>query len=240
MIEGAHIGEQNTKATLINPVLRALGWNVEDLEDVRHEYRRRPSDRPVDYALMLARTARLFIEAKALDESLDDTRWSNQIISYATVAGVEWVVLTNGDEYRIFNAHAVVPVERKLFRTVRISEDVDAATDALLLLSKERTRGNSLTELWKAYSVNETVKEAVEKLFTPEPSQWLVRRLARDLDGLTEGDVRAALGRAGITLDFPSETYRRRSRSPMLGRVPRRHLADLTPRRPSARSQSNS
>lgn len=29
---GSRIGEQNTKAALITPVLRALGWDVEDLD----------------------------------------------------------------------------------------------------------------------------------------------------------------------------------------------------------------
>lgn len=42
--ERENIGEQDTKAALIVPVLRALGWDVEDLEDVKLEYRRRPSD----------------------------------------------------------------------------------------------------------------------------------------------------------------------------------------------------
>ena len=41
--ERENIGEQDTKAALIVPVLRALGWDVEDLEDVKLEYRRRPS-----------------------------------------------------------------------------------------------------------------------------------------------------------------------------------------------------
>lgn len=48
-----NIGEQDTKAALIVPILRALGWDVEDLEDVKLEYRRRPADNPVDYALFL-------------------------------------------------------------------------------------------------------------------------------------------------------------------------------------------
>jgi hypothetical protein len=148
---GESIGEQNTKLTLINPVLRALGWDVEDLEDVRHEYRRVGHDKPVDYALMLARKPKLFLEAKGLDENLNDPRWANQI-SYATVAGVEWVVLTNGDEYRIYNAHAPVPVEQKLFRAVQIAGDVDASAEALMLLSKEKTQEESLRDLWTAYS----------------------------------------------------------------------------------------
>ncbi|MET0236812.1 MAG: hypothetical protein ABW224_19340 [Kibdelosporangium sp.] len=47
------------------------------------------------------RTPRLFIEAKGLGENLDDPRWANQTISYAAVAGVEWVALTDGAEWRI-------------------------------------------------------------------------------------------------------------------------------------------
>ena len=33
------LNEQNTKATLIEPVLRALGWDVEDIEEVVREFR---------------------------------------------------------------------------------------------------------------------------------------------------------------------------------------------------------
>src|SRR5437868_12645731 len=74
--QGQGIGEQDTKAALIVPVLRALGWDTEDLEDVKLEYKRRPSDNPVDYALVLLREPRLFIEAKALGAPLDDSRWA--------------------------------------------------------------------------------------------------------------------------------------------------------------------
>jgi hypothetical protein len=111
-----NIGEQDTKAALIVPILRALGWDVEDLEDVKLEYRRRPSDNPVDYARFLLRAPRLFIEAKSLGNHLDDGKWASQILAYATVAGVEWVALTDGNEWRIYNSHATVPVEQKLFK----------------------------------------------------------------------------------------------------------------------------
>jgi hypothetical protein len=57
------IGEQDTKAALIVPVLRALGWDVEDLEEVKLEYRRRSVDNPVDYALFVLRTPRLLAGA---------------------------------------------------------------------------------------------------------------------------------------------------------------------------------
>ncbi len=44
----ASINEQNTKATLIQPILRALGWDVEDLDDVHMEYKERAADRGSD------------------------------------------------------------------------------------------------------------------------------------------------------------------------------------------------
>jgi len=131
-LRGARLGEENTKASLITPVLRSLGWDTEDPEEVHMEYRRRPTDRPVDYALMLRRKPALFVEAKGLDEKLADRRWTTQIIGYAVEAGVGWVVLTNGDEYQIYNAHGPVPVEDKLLRQVQVSEEPrEAALDAL-------------------------------------------------------------------------------------------------------------
>lgn len=138
---GSRIGEQNTKVALVMPVLRGLGWDVEDLEEAHLEYRRKPGDRPVDYALLLQRQPVLLIEAKALDENLDDRRWASQIVSYAMASGVEWVVLTNGDEYRLYNAHAPVPFEDKLFRTVHVSADITEAAGALQLLTKEELGG---------------------------------------------------------------------------------------------------
>lgn len=55
------IGEQNTKAALIDPLLSALGWELQEIDEVRREYRRKPQDNPVDYALFLNRTECLLI-----------------------------------------------------------------------------------------------------------------------------------------------------------------------------------
>ena len=203
-LRGQKIGEQNTKAVLIDPVLRALGWNTENVDEVRREYRRRPQDKPVDYALLLNRDPVLFVEAKGLDEELGDRRWASQIISYASVAGVAWVALSDGEEWRIYNAHAPVPVEEKLFRQTRITDDLVASQESLALLAKEPMSSNLLAGLWKADHTDRKVKDAVESLFSPEPSPWLVRRLAQEIGDLTQGEVRAALSRTRLSVDIPS------------------------------------
>jgi hypothetical protein len=45
---GERIGDQDTKAALIEPLLAALGWDLQDLDEVTREYRKDSQDNPVD------------------------------------------------------------------------------------------------------------------------------------------------------------------------------------------------
>ncbi|WP_422741625.1 hypothetical protein ACN27B_24395 [Micromonospora sp. WMMD754] len=201
---GQRMNEQNTKAALISPVIMALGWDLHDPDEVHHEYRRSQHENPVDYALLLLRTPRLFIEAKALGENLDDPRWANQTIGYATMAGVEWVALTNGAEWRVFNAHAPVPIEQKLFRAVRLEDDVDAAVDLLALLSRENMRENRIEELWKGFFVDRQVHAELMNLFTaPVPAPEMVHLLDGRMPKLSREEIHQSLVRVRATFDFP-------------------------------------
>lgn len=51
----SRLNEQNTKASLIEPVLRLLGWDTEDIDEVVREFRSKPKDTPVDYGLFTLR-----------------------------------------------------------------------------------------------------------------------------------------------------------------------------------------
>jgi len=199
------MNEENTKRTLVEPTLRALGWDIEDVEEVRGEFKRKKSDKPVDYALLLLRTPRLFVEVKALGENLSERRWANQIMGYASVAGVEWVILTNGDEYQIYNSHATVDVEEKLFRTVRISEEQSRPEETLWLLSKDQLKANRIEVLWTAHFVDRQVRSAVEGLLGEAPDASLIRLVARKVPTVSRKDVKASLARARVHLDFPVE-----------------------------------
>jgi predicted type IV restriction endonuclease len=200
--------EQNTKASLILPVLEALGWNPNDPEDVQWEYKPKPRYNPVDFALLLKRTPCLFLEAKALGESLADYKLVKQILSYASMAGVQWVALSNGDEYRIYNANALVPAEEKLFRTISISSEATAnVLSTLSLLSKVNLQDKKIATLWESHFVDRQVKAALEELLNPdEPAKSLVRAIKKLSDGkLRESDIRASLKRSQLQIDFPEE-----------------------------------
>ncbi|HEX5010778.1 MAG TPA: type I restriction enzyme HsdR N-terminal domain-containing protein [Planctomycetota bacterium] len=197
------LNEQDTKATLIEPMLRALGWDTEDVEQVQREYRVKRQHKPVDYGLLANRTPRLLVEAKGLGQHLDDHKWAGQIMGYAAVAGVEWVVLTDGDEYRIYNSHATVAVEEKLLRSVRISSGEPQVEATLDLLSKARLEENRLDVLWRAHFVDRAVKAAVEDLFTSDNDLVLVNHILRATPKLTADEVRVSLRRCRHQFDFP-------------------------------------
>ena len=202
-----NIGEQNTKAILIEPMLSALGWDLQELAEVRREYRQNRQDGPVDYALFILRSPRLFVEAKDLGADLADRKWISQVLGYATVTGVEWCALTNGDEYRLYNAHAAVDVEHKLFRTVRLSDASQEGyiLDTLDLLSKSKLGENLIDVLWKAHFVDRNVKIAMPAILTGEDKS-LIRWIRKRMPELLPSEIRDSLRRADIHIEFPVVT----------------------------------
>ena len=195
--QGREVNEQDTKTAIINPVLRALGWEVGNLEEVSQEYRKTPKDNPVDYALFLLRVPKLFVEAKALGHNLDDHKWISQIVNYGNAAGVKWTVITNGDEYRIYNACVDVPLEEKLFRCVRLSDPNSSPEDTLALLSKDRI--SDIESLWESHFMDHRVRAALEQVFSPEPHpvlMRLVKRLVKEgVKKVSSKEIRASLAR---------------------------------------------
>lgn len=87
--------EANTKALLIEPLIAALGWDPTDLAAVEREVKVFEGTF-LDYALKLDGTPRLYVEAKGLNENLDDKKFIAQTVNYANNDGVVWCVLTNG------------------------------------------------------------------------------------------------------------------------------------------------
>ncbi len=125
------------------------------------------------------------------------------MLGYAMAAGVEWVALTDGNEYRIYNSHAAVPVEQKLFRTVRIDDSSTRPEETLALLSKDQMTDHLIDELWKAHFIDRQIRATIEHLFGAEPDPSLVRLIRTRIPVLTPAEIRAGLGRLRMTFDFP-------------------------------------
>lgn len=215
------VGEQDTKATLIEPILSALGWRLDELDEVRREYKYKSQDNPVDYALFVLRQPRLFVEAKTFGSALG-RKCASQVLGYASVMGVGWCVVTNGDEYRLYNSHVAVDVDEKLFRTVRLSETGQEAyfLETLGLIAKDAIGDNTLEALWKSQFVDRRVKAALEGAFRDEDGS-LARFLRKQAPELSLAEIRESLKRADLRVTYPMVVA-----PPTLALVPNLPLVD--------------
>ena len=77
--------ETPTRTIIVDPLLEALGWDVRDPDEVQLEY---PTvdGKSVDYALLINQTPVLLVEAKALDDPLNDVKAITQVVGYAAPA----------------------------------------------------------------------------------------------------------------------------------------------------------
>ena len=147
--------ETQTRMSLIDPLLRALGWDTADPALVRPEYV--VSGRRADYALLNAQgDVIVFLEAKNLGENLTNHR--SQIVAYASELGIRFPALTNGNEWEVYDNSQLVPIEQRRVLNVSIA-DTDSAKSALQFLL-----------LWRPNLASGQPIEANEPIMGTEPS----------------------------------------------------------------------
>ena len=123
--------EDHTRYGVIDPIIRALGWDTADPKECHPEYPRPYQEGRVDYALFGTPDLEaigsnsippdVVIESKALREPLDDD--VSQLHRYVDAApamrqGV--AALTNGNEWLLFDLAQRGSFERKLVERVDI------------------------------------------------------------------------------------------------------------------------
>jgi len=124
--------ETRTRMQLIDPLLRVLGWDVSDPEQVTPEFN--VSGSWADYALLQPDgKPTAIIEAKKLDENLSKHRM--QMLTYATASGIAYAGLSDGNHWELYRVFEHVPLDEKKILDVSITEipPHKAALDLLLL-----------------------------------------------------------------------------------------------------------
>lgn len=95
--------EAATRAALIDPVLRALGWDTANVQMVEPE-RTIGSELRVDYLLHdAAGNPRLVVEAKCLGASLDKHGYVSKVLGYALGFKVQTVFITDGMQWHCYS-----------------------------------------------------------------------------------------------------------------------------------------
>ena len=160
--------EADVGSKFILPFLDALGWDIRKIDEVREQ--RRTLTGPVDYSLSVNKLPKLVVEIKRFDEGLDATRttrgkeesYPEQAIRYAWHLKVDWVVLSNFAETRLYYSHVRKPADGLIFK-LKHNEYIKSF-EKLWIISKE--------------SVVSGILDTYEK-----------RRLRRDIDREVLGDL---------------------------------------------------
>ena len=160
---GDVLDEEDVKNAIIDPFLGILGWNVNDPSEVKKEAR--IDGKFADYALKIDGEAKIIIEAKAPNRSLDgsDSRgtYEKQAINYAYNQGISWAILTNGENWRLYNAYW--KQKSKLAFEGSIG-DFPSNLEKINLLVKDRVREDKLDEYFKGRSMRPHVDEEVTQV----------------------------------------------------------------------------
>jgi hypothetical protein len=103
-----------------------------------------------DYGIRIDRDLIAFIEVKRVATKLA-AKHLRQAQMYAVNEGVEWIILTNGAEWRAYHLSAGLPVEIDLALEANLIGDETTAKKAeqLFYLTRESLKRHQLDEVWK-------------------------------------------------------------------------------------------
>jgi predicted type IV restriction endonuclease/predicted transport protein len=197
----AGLKELPTRTIFVDPLLGALGWDVRSPDEVELEY---PTidGKAVDYALKIDRKPVIFLEAKALDDTLDDVKAITQVVGYAVNEGVNWCILTNGIRYKVFSSAERATAPNKLLFEISIDSEnlserpIEQMAAHLTRFSRNSMEDGVLDEIGEEIFTTAKVRKAIDKLFAEQDDSFvrLIRKMLDD-ENVSPAQVKAALPR---------------------------------------------
>ena len=147
---GSNINEATTRAHFLNPLLNALGYS--GIDDLVFEYYLPDGKTFLDYRLYVDGRARVAVEAKSLNVAITDKE-AAQGVSYASILGDEWTVLTNARHWRLYHTFAPTALAGKLVLSLDLTEwqtdaEFDRLFDQLWLVSRESFQSGEGPNAW--------------------------------------------------------------------------------------------
>ena len=172
--------ERAVEIKVILPLLSALGWDVHG-DRVRYQYKvsgtRSREQGVVDIALLGARGALCFIEAKNTDERLDNH--VGQLLGYAFYEGVVLCALTNGREWWLYLPREGGKPETRKFAQLDLEADTPAALSEQmqLFLAKSNLESGRAEKLGRQ-RLSEKRERGIWQEMLAKPDRTLVLAIA--------------------------------------------------------------
>jgi len=196
--------EAETKSKLVEPVLKEMGWGLlDDKVELEYPVSFATSKTKVDYALKQNERPVVFVEAKALHNGISH-KYIKQALDYSTHEDVRWCVVTNGKEWRIYDANKYkdekFDIEPSEARVERLKlEDFSDRKEALEIISRGSIESGDTAKrvqsIWQTRSTinnfkteKDSIKEKVADVLKEQSGDLLDEKL-ESLAGKFTNDV---------------------------------------------------
>ncbi|WP_309492726.1 hypothetical protein [Candidatus Hecatella orcuttiae] len=191
--------EQDVNRVFIIPFIRALGWDTDNIDEVKEQ--RRTLTGPADYSLNVEKRPKIVLELKKFVEDLDTRRvikggreesYPEQAMRYACYLKTDWVVLTNFEEIRLYYAWEIKPEDGLIFK-LKYHEYLDNFNRWLWLLSKESVTLGVLDQYQKRRIRKDIDVEVLEDLL--DCRRYLIDNISKNNPALTRENLKDSVQR---------------------------------------------
>lgn len=171
--------EDQAKMAIILPILRRIGWDTENIDEVYPEFS--VENRRVDYALRIKNKSVVFLEAKRPTEDLDSGNHQEQLLDYSFRQGIELALLTNGITWFLYLPNAGGDWKARKFYTIDLKEQetISVASKFIELLSKKNVESGKAIQTAKAIHKDKLKDGAIQESL---PIAW--NRIIEEPDSL--------------------------------------------------------
>ncbi|MDD9798063.1 MAG: type I restriction enzyme HsdR N-terminal domain-containing protein, partial [Alphaproteobacteria bacterium] len=184
--QGAYENETHVRETIVRPILRELGWDIEDPQQLQPEYRLKDGTR-LDYGLSIDGKLRVIIEVKAVGNLKEADL---QLFQYAFHAGTPLALLTDGREWQFYYVYGTGDYPDRLVRILDILEhEIDEvmhylsrylAFEEVKLERAEKSAKKDLQDKTNREAAKKAIPKAWQRLAVYEPNEQLVNLLTEE------------------------------------------------------------
>ncbi len=174
--QNLEVDESATRIMVNNFLTDVLGYA--ELDDIKTEYNIRGEY--ADYVIQLARKKHIVIEVKSIQIDLND-RHLRQSLSYAANEGIDWILLFNGKQIKLYRVLFGKPISYHPVFDYDLTDlsTIKQAASEIAYLGKKCVQKGELDTYWKRFDAL-TPSSLVKAIYTEDVIRAIRLRLKKN------------------------------------------------------------
>ena len=188
--QNLEVDESATRIMVNSLLSTVLGYA--ELDDIKTEYNIRGTY--ADYVIQLARKKHIVIEVKSIQIDLNANHL-RQAMGYAADEGIDWILLTNGRQVKLYKVIFAKPVTRHLVFEYDLTDlsTLKKAAQDVSYISKASILKGELNDYWKRFDALTPIS-LIKAIYTDDVIRAIRLRLKKNSGiGFNQLDVADAV-----------------------------------------------